>query len=65
MVSYECNRCGKLFNQKVDYMRHINRKIPCKSNKIDNTNEDTHKIQKDTHKIQKDTQLMINQKDTQ
>ena len=27
---YKCNRCGKLYNHKGDYNRHINRKIPCK-----------------------------------
>jgi len=38
MVSYNCNRCGKIFSHKVDYTRHINRKFPCKSDE-DNKNE--------------------------
>lgn len=29
MVQYSCNRCGKSYNNKYDYYRHINRKIPC------------------------------------
>jgi hypothetical protein len=38
MVSYKCDRCCKLFKQKIDYTRHINRKIPCKSGEEGNNN---------------------------
>ena len=30
MVIYECDNCKKKFNQKGHYMRHLNRKYPCK-----------------------------------
>ena len=30
MVIYECDNCKKTFNQKGHYMRHLNRKYPCK-----------------------------------
>jgi uncharacterized C2H2 Zn-finger protein len=33
MVSYKCDRCGKLYNHKSEYIRHTNRKNPCKSTK--------------------------------
>ena len=36
MVLYRCNRCEKEFNQKSNYIFHINRKYPCK--KITNNN---------------------------
>jgi len=29
MVEYECKRCKKLFDQKSNYNRHINRKTKC------------------------------------
>lgn len=29
MVKYTCTRCKKIFKQKIDYVRHINRKRPC------------------------------------
>ena len=30
MVEYKCEKCNKIFKQKIDYTRHMNRKIPCK-----------------------------------
>jgi hypothetical protein len=36
MVSYKCNRCNKTFKQKIDYTRHMNRKIPCESDQSNN-----------------------------
>jgi hypothetical protein len=30
MVQYKCNKCGKIFDRKNDYNRHINRKTSCK-----------------------------------
>lgn len=32
MVKYVCNKCGKEFLKKSNYMDHINKKIPCDSN---------------------------------
>jgi len=29
MVQYKCNTCGKIFNHKSDYKKHLNRKKPC------------------------------------
>ena len=26
---YTCQFCNKIFNQKIDYTRHINKKAPC------------------------------------
>lgn len=43
-VQYKCNRCSKLFKQKTDYTRHINRKYPCEnvlSNLFSNSKNDT------------------------
>jgi uncharacterized C2H2 Zn-finger protein len=34
MVVYTCNNCNKIFTQKVDYTRHLNRKNPCKKMKL-------------------------------
>jgi uncharacterized C2H2 Zn-finger protein/uncharacterized Fe-S cluster protein YjdI len=31
MVTYTCDRCGKTFNKKSNFIYHINRKIPCKT----------------------------------
>jgi uncharacterized C2H2 Zn-finger protein len=31
MKEYKCNRCIKIFNKKIDFTRHQNRKNPCKS----------------------------------
>lgn len=29
MVTYKCDKCNKIFNHKVDYIRHTKRKNPC------------------------------------
>lgn len=29
MVNYSCEKCGKEFNQKGHYTKHLNRKNPC------------------------------------
>jgi uncharacterized C2H2 Zn-finger protein len=29
MVKYSCEKCGKEFNQKGHYTKHINKKNPC------------------------------------
>ena len=31
-MKYTCERCKKIFKQKIDYTRHVNRKKPCKKN---------------------------------
>ena len=30
-IEYKCDKCGKIFNHKNDYNRHLNRKNPCKT----------------------------------
>ena len=55
MVEYKCEKCGKVFNKKGNYTKHINRKNPCIfeskmkeiirkiiSNKISNTKSNDH-----------------------
>jgi uncharacterized C2H2 Zn-finger protein len=32
MVLYTCEKCNKEFNQKSNYLKHINRKKPCITN---------------------------------
>ena len=32
MVEYKCKQCNKIYYNKYDYNRHLNRKNPCKSN---------------------------------
>ena len=34
MPEYKCEVCLKIFKQKSDYTRHINRKNPCKENRL-------------------------------
>lgn len=34
MVQYKCDNCNKIFKQKSHYECHMNRKFPCKSNKV-------------------------------
>lgn len=29
MIIYKCSKCGKMFNHKNDYKKHLNRKTPC------------------------------------
>jgi hypothetical protein len=38
MVFYKCDKCNKEFNQKSNYMAHINRKNPCNSKDLINEN---------------------------
>jgi len=39
MVEYKCDRCGKIYNHKNNFRKHLNRKYPCIP--IEN-NEDNH-----------------------
>jgi len=36
MTHYVCDKCGKIFSLKGDYLRHLNRKTPCKLNIFQN-----------------------------
>ena len=36
MVEYICENCNKKYHNKYDYNRHLNRKIPCKSDRQEN-----------------------------
>jgi hypothetical protein len=55
MVSYKCDRCGKSYDHKSEYVRHINRKNPCRSDQFDDQKV-INKIQNNTQEIQKETQ---------
>ena len=33
VIEYKCKQCYKIYHNKYDYNRHLNRKKPCKSNK--------------------------------
>jgi uncharacterized C2H2 Zn-finger protein len=48
MTIYTCNKCGKIFELKGDYTRHINKKFSCK--KVI-TNEEITKLRDKTIKI--------------
>ena len=37
MVEYKCNKCNKIFKQKIHYTNHLNRKFPCKIETPKNT----------------------------
>lgn len=38
MVTYNCDKCGKLFKQKAIYMKHLQEKTSCSDIEIDNSN---------------------------
>ena len=38
MKTYKCDNCSKIFKQKIDYTRHLNRKYPCKNNSHESKN---------------------------
>jgi len=59
MVTYKCNGCGKIFDHKANYNRHINRKKPCKNDKDDDfeyTKRTTKRLQITTEQLQKTTE---------
>ena len=39
MVLYTCQRCGRKFDQKCKYDRHINRKFKCCINNLSSDDE--------------------------
>jgi len=41
MVEYKCNKCNKIFRRKSHYDYHINRKTPCKNDKMTENNNNT------------------------
>jgi hypothetical protein len=45
-MTYECEKCGKLFNNKASYGRHCNKKKDCSPSKI-NINETIPKTNKE------------------
>jgi type I restriction enzyme S subunit len=65
-TTYNCNKCNKTFNQKIDYTRHINNKKPCISFKeIENmiTNSDnTHKLFNSCLNIVRDNENLIGER---
>jgi uncharacterized C2H2 Zn-finger protein len=46
MVLYKCDKCNKEFNQKSNYIRHINRKKTCILNEVINENIKIYKCDK-------------------
>jgi len=46
MVLYKCDKCNKEFNQKSNYIRHINRKKTCILNEVINDNIKIYKCDK-------------------
>jgi DNA-directed RNA polymerase subunit RPC12/RpoP len=40
MVIYKCNKCNKEFNQKTNYISHINKKISCIDCVAQNVNDE-------------------------
>ena len=40
MIEYRCSKCSKLFRDRCDYNRHLNRKKPCKIKNINETKID-------------------------
>ena len=39
MVKYTCPKCNKIFDKKSNYDTHMNKKKPCNSEVIDNSNK--------------------------
>jgi len=66
MVEYSCNKCGKIFNHKANYTRHINRKNSCEetndqsntSNKMSTLIEKLEEIHETNKKIIKDNKIL-------
>jgi uncharacterized C2H2 Zn-finger protein len=39
IINYKCEKCNKEFNQKCNYLLHINKKNPCNSKDLINENK--------------------------
>lgn len=39
MIEYKCQQCNKIYHNKYDYNRHLNRKRPCKCDQFVNLEE--------------------------
>jgi len=48
MVQYKCERCTKIFKNKYDYTRHLNRKFKCKIVYTDDSENSDNKNDTDT-----------------
>jgi hypothetical protein len=44
MIDYTCNNCSKKFKNKTDFIRHLNRKFPCKKILYIKTDQDVNTI---------------------
>lgn len=54
MTIYKCKRCDKIFNQKYNYNRHINRKNQCSNgNHKESQKNHIKSFEKDTMDVQK------------
>jgi len=68
MVVYKCERCGKKFSLKGDYVKHLNRKYPCIKNidlndKLDNLIQANKQMADKIDRMEKDFKVIRN-KDT-
>jgi uncharacterized C2H2 Zn-finger protein len=66
MVNYKCEKCHKVFNQKIDYERHTKRKIPCvnndkdKNHKTENIMEKLNTLIKTVHNLEQEVKELKN-----
>jgi uncharacterized C2H2 Zn-finger protein len=63
MVEYKCNICNKIFKKKTDHTRHINRKISCKSNKVNKTQINAKTMQNNANMENNNPKTMQNNAD--
>ena len=61
MVEHECGVCGKKFNHKTNYQRHINRKFPCnEGNNVLKSINNPSKSENDPNKSENDPEKSEN-----